>query len=350
MVKAPPTVINKIFGISAEDSFETLFINELNLELSAFDSLNQFGSYAVIGSLVASSVIGSYCKSSFYYYICQKFKEKGNTVIDILLLANAITQHLVVLLLTTFYTIGLAFDITYSDFVGEAWCNIPWYAGVFGGAYRTFGSLGTAVYRLLLIKYNDKVTVFGKKKLVTIFLVLCFAFSAGVTIGFGTGNGPGSRKQVTWNWCVGESEHFREIEHEYSLLTGTVSDESELLAKLCLLLPLTGNMIELCCYLFFFGHLYFHDRSMLKRKVFQESEFKRRRTINAMSFMGQFYGFVIECITYIGFMLTMEEGSNIKNRIAIAIGFWVEFGINSIIEVLVSQNLRECLPHILYFR
>ena len=123
-----------------------------------------------------------------------------------------------------------------------------------------------------------------------------------------------------------------------------------LLAKICLLGALLGCIVELCCYLIFFGHLYFHDRSMVKRKVFKEAEFKRRRNINAMSFMGQFYGFVVECITYIGFMLTMEEGSNIKNRIAIAIGFWVEFGINSVVEVSVSQNLRECLPHILYFR
>ena len=285
MVKSPPKVISKTFGISVKDSFESVFIQEFNLELSAFDSLNQFGEAGVICSLVASSVIGSYCKSSIYYYISQKFKEKGNTVIDILLLVNTIVQHLVCLFLTTFYTIGLAFDITYSDFFGEAWCNIPWYVGVFGGAYRTFGSLGTAVYRLLLIKYNTKVTEFGKRKLISIVLVLSFALSAGSAIGFGTGNGPGSRKQVTWNWCVGESEIFREVEHEYSLLTGTVSDESDLLAKLGLVMPLTGNFIELCCYLLFFGHFYFHDRSMLKRKIFKEQEFKRRRNINAMIFM-----------------------------------------------------------------
>jgi hypothetical protein len=350
MFKSPPTVINQIVGISVEDSFESLFIHEFNLELSAFDSLNQVGEAVVICSLVASSIIGSYCKSSIYYYIYQKSKEKGNTVIDILLLVNTIVQHLVCVLLTTFYTIGLAFDITYSDFFGEAWCNIPWYLGVFGGAYRTFGSLVVAVYRLLLINDKHKVTGIGKRKLVSIFLVLTFAISAGVTVGFGTGNGPGSRKQVTWNWCIGESEHFREIEHEYSLITGTVPDESELLAKLCLLIPLIGNMIELCCYLFFFGHLYFHDRSMLKRKVFKEPEFKRRRHINAMSFMGQFYGFVVECITYIGFMLTLEAGSNISYRLALAIGFWVEFGISSIVEVSLSQNLRECLPHIRYSR
>ena len=184
MVNSPPTVTSKAFGISIEDSFESVFIHEFNLELSAFDSLNEFGKGGVICSLVASSVIGSYCKSAIYYYFYEKFKKKGNTLIDTLLLVSTIVQHLVCLFLTAFYTIGLAFDITYSDFFGEAWCNIPWYVGVFGGAYRTFGSLGTAVYRLLLIKYNNKVTAFGKRKLTSIVLALSFALSVGSAIAF----------------------------------------------------------------------------------------------------------------------------------------------------------------------
>lgn len=350
MYKEPKTFFNKEICVLVEQSYDFLFAEELKLELNAFDSLNQFGEALVICSLGASSIVGSYCKSSIYVYMYRKFNEKGNTAIDILLLISTICQHFVCLFLTIFYSIGLGLDITYSDFFGETWCNIPWYVGVFGGAYRTFGSLGIAVYRLLLIKSNDWVKKVGQCKLISSLLALSIGISAACTIGFKTGNGPGSRKQVTWNWCVGRSEHFREVEHEYSLITGTVIDESELIAKLSLVGPLVGVMLELICYIFFFGHLYTHDRGLLKRKVLKEPEFKRRRRINAMSFTEQLYGFVFELLTYIGFLFTSQAGTRISYRLAIAIGFWVEFGIISMVEVTLSQNLRECLPHNLFSR
>ena len=157
MYKEPITFFKKEICVFVEQSYDVLFAEELKLELSAFDSLNQFGEAIVICSLGASAIIGSYCKSSIYVYLYRKFNEKGNTAIDILLLISTICQHFVCLFLTIFYSIGLGFDITYSDYFGETWCDIPWYVGVFGGAYRTFGSLGIAIYRLLLIKSNDWV-------------------------------------------------------------------------------------------------------------------------------------------------------------------------------------------------
>jgi len=252
--------------------------------------------------------------------------------------------------LTTFYAIGLGFDITYFEYFGEAWCNIPWFVGVFGVCYRTIGSLGIAIVRLLLIKNNALIKKCSKNKLSSIVLMLSFAITACLVIGFKTGNGPGSRKQVTWNWCVGKSETFREAEHEYYLAIGKVSDESELVSMLCLLVTFVGNVAELCCYLIFFGHVYSHDRGLMKRKVLKDAEFKRRRQKNAMTFMEQFYGFVFECLTYIGVWFTSFAGSNISYRLAMAIGFWAEFGIISFVEVVTSQNLRERLPHNLYSR
>ena len=46
------------------------------------------------------------------------------------------------------------------------------------------------------------------------------------------------------------------------------------------------------------------------RKVLQETEFKKRRQINSMTFMVQFYGFVVECITYVGVMFTLKKSSD----------------------------------------
>ena len=202
-----------------------------------------------------------------------------------------------------------------------------------------------AVYRLLLIKRNNWVVSIGKKTLCLIVLISSFMMSLGVTIGFGTGNGPASRKQVTWNWCVGRNENFREILHQYSLISGTVTPESEFFAKLSILSTILGVISELFCYLMFFSHLHENDKTLFTRKVIKEVEYKRRRQINCITFSGQFYGFLVECTTYIGIYSTLQKNSNISYRMLVAICYWVEFGIVSFVEVMTSQNLRRYLPH-----
>ena len=335
-----------IWAINVIDGVTEIFIgNQFKKELSALDSLTNSGVSAVIGSLVASAVVGTYYKSAVYRYMYQKIKDFESTSIDILILVSSLTQHLMCLILVFTYTIGLGLNITISDYVDQAWCNVPWYAGIYGAAYRTFGSLGIAIYRVILIKRNDWVESFGRKKMLLVVLGLSIAISVGLTIGVGTGNGPASRKQVTWNWCKGENEEFREIIHEYSLITETVTPESELISKLCVLGALVGTFAELCCYLVFFGHLRSHDKGLFDRKVLQETEFKKRRQINSMTFLVQFYGFVVECITYVGVMFTLKKSSDIGYRLLISICFWVEFGIASVVEVMMSRNLKEFLPH-----
>ena len=143
--------------------------------------------------------------------------------------------------------------------------------GVYGLGYRTFGSLGIAIYRLLLIKRQYWVSAFGKRKMVIIILAFSILITAGLTIGVGTGNGPASRKQVTCNWCIGYNEVFREIENEYSLINGTMTPDPEHLAKICILVDLIGTFAELFCYLVFFSHLYSHDKGLFHRNVLHES-------------------------------------------------------------------------------
>ena len=341
-VKYGPTV----WAINTDGlTTETLVGNQYNLELSALDSLNNFCVSAIICSLVASAIVGSYYKSAVYRYMYNQIKTLGTSPIDIMILINSITQHVMCLVMVFTYSIGLGLQITISDFVDQAWCNIPLYAGIYGASYRTVGSLGIAIYRLILIKRNYWVDSFGKKKMVLIILVSGVALSVVSTIGFGIGNGPASRKQVLWNWCKGESEDFREIIHEYSLITGTETPEPELLSKFCVLLALMGTLTELSCYLIFFAHLHSHDKGLFERKILKEPEFKKRRQINAMTFMVQFYGFFVECITYIGVMLTLKKDFGIGYRLLISICFWVEFGVASVVEVMMSQNLKEFLPH-----
>ena len=261
-----------IWYIDVGNGEEILLADHYKLELTAFDSLNMLGVSVVVGSLAASAMVGSYCKSAIYHYMYRMIQESGVKAMDVLILVNTVTQHLICLFLVFVYSVGLTGDITYSDHVNEIWCNLPWYAGIYGICYRTFGSLGMAIYPLLLIKRNDWVVSIGKKTLGIVVLLFSIMISIGTTIGFGTGNGPASRKQVTWNWCVGRNENLREILHEYSLISGTVTSESEFLAKLSILTTILGVVSELFCYLMFFSHLHSNDKHLLTRKIIKEVE------------------------------------------------------------------------------
>ena len=214
------------------------------------------------------------------------YKELKNRPINILLLIQAIIQHLICLLMVVNYTIGLGFDITFGEHLGDVWCNIPWYGGTFGAAYRNVGSLGIAIYRTLLIKCNNWIKdKLGQTNLFFFILAMSLILSTLLTIGFGIGNGEASRKQVTWNFCTGRSQDFREVKHNYSLLLGTVYPESEVAPKLGVAVSLVSVMAELVCYLLFFGHLYKHDNEFLSRRVLKVEEVKRRRQKNAVTFL-----------------------------------------------------------------
>ena len=242
--------------------------------------------------------------------------------------------------------VGLLFNITVSKHLNEIWCNIPWYSQAFGAAYRNFGSLGLAVFRLLLIKRNDliKDNIIQIKILSSTFAI-SLILSILSAIGFGMGNGPASRKQVTWNFCTGKSENFREVEHNYSLLTGEVEQVSEFIPEMTVMVSLLAVAAELVCYVMFFQHLSRHDKAMLRKKVLEIGKVKRRRRRNAITFLGQFYGFIVEVMLYLGLIYTLNKNSHIEYRLGMVLFGWIEFGICSVVEVMTSNNLREYLPH-----
>jgi len=154
---------------------------------------------------------------------------------------------------------------------------------------------------------KDKI---GQMKFLSIVLTSSLIPSTVCTIGFGIGNGPASRKQEIWNFCIGKSDDFREVEHNYALLTGEVESESEFIPEMVLVISLVAVAIELCCYMLFFQHLDEHDKAMLKKKVLKVREVKRRKRENAITFLGQFYGFGIEMMVYCGMIYTFKQKSS----------------------------------------
>ena len=351
MFKETIQLKNKSIGFPLGNNFELIFIRDSTLELSTLDSLSQLSENIVIVSLLVSISIGSYFKSALYHYLYDNYKSFGSKPINVLILIQGLIQHLTCLFMVANYTVGLQFDITFSEHFGEFWCNLPWHLQAFGGGFRNFGSLGIAIYRLLLIKRNYWVKEkIGLMKLLWIILTASLFLSSLFAIGFGIGNGPASRKQVTWNFCTGTSEKFREVEHNYSLLTGHAAIESELLSRMAIMMSLASVGFELGCYVLFFRHLNCHDKGMLKKKIISMGEAQRRQRQNAISFLGQFYGFIVEVLVYCVLMYTMQEKTDVSLRLGLVLCFWIEFGILSVVEVMTSSKLKQYLPHNRYHR
>ena len=346
MYKNTRKIQNISIPVPINNTSELLLINELNLELTALDSLTNSGEALVISSLLGSAIVGTYCKTAMYLYMYHKIKDKKTTPIDLLLLANAIIQHIGCLVVLFTFIMAMPADVTFSNHLNQAWCNIPWYSGIGAGAYRTIGSLGIAIFRLLYIKYDQWVEYrVGKMRLMSAIMAIGITLSASIAIGFGIGNGPASRKQVFWNWCMERNEEFREVVSDYGVLSGTITPKSEFTTRLSLCSLMVGNMFELGCYVIFFRHIYIHDSTMLQRNLLSPGTIKKRHQKNAITFLGQFYGFVIECSTYMILMFTLEKSTDIGYRLAITIAFWIEFGVMSLLEVIVSPNLTRYLPH-----
>ena len=342
------TILRKPISIYINHSLDILTIEESSQELDAMSSMNGFGSTIVVSSLLASVSVGTYYKYPIYRYMYDQSDELTNKPVDLLILFQAIIEHIACIVMVTFFSVGLMFDITFATDFGEMWCFLPWYAGSFGVAYRTIGSLGIAILRLIHIKRaGQSNTVPGYVK--WIVLVACILVTILVSIGYGLGNGPASRKQVIWNFCTGSSEALRTTVFEYSMARGLVNGESDLISSLSLSIPAFGVLAEFGCYLLFFYHLYSHDEGMVARKILPAVEVRKRHRKNAITFLGQFYCFLVELAITIAFFYTMQEQTKVGNRACLLVGLWVEFGILSVIEVMTSNTLKRYLPHNLFF-
>ena len=326
---------------------ETLIFHDLHLELTAFDSLTMVGKSILVGSLMISLIIGSYFKSALHFFLWDERYEILDKPIDLLILFQALVEHLISIFLTGFYVIGVAFNITFADYFGENWCNLPFYASSMGVANRISISLGIAILRMFYVKFPYKVKDDRFRRIMTfVTLTICIACIILGGIGFGRGNGPNSRKQVLWNFCIGQSEKFREVLHNYSTAVGSTKAMSDIFPTICSILTLAFIFSELACYILLFKHLYKHNEDLLRKKTLPAGEIKRRHKQNAMSFVGQFYGFVVRTVLTIGCLFTLiaEPGWTFL-RMVVFVFVWVEFGIIAIVEVMTSVNIYNNLPH-----
>ena len=336
-----------IMYLNESQVYEVLSSLKLTLNTNALEKLPFELEVTVLVILISSLLIGSYFKSAIYLYMYAKKKFLAERPIDILLLVQAIIQHLLIAQIIFAYVTGLFIDVAISEQLGgEAWCLIPWYGANYGAHYRVVGGFVIAGYRLHCLFYGEWIKEkVGRKKLLCLMLTASITIPGMLTLGFGVGNGSISRKQAFWNFCIGKSEEFRTVIHEYSILRGTTTFQPEYGPKIAVMVLMTCVVAELICYLVFFGYMYLHDMRMLAKQMLSTEVIRKRNQKNAMTFFGQFWTFMTECAMLSLVIMSMGEQSDISIRVFAIVAFWAEFGLVSIVEVMTSKSLIKYLPH-----
>ena len=345
------TIHNQTEVFYVDGIWQDFHIDDSNLELSSPAKLSTMGKSIAVTCNIAGLFVGTYFKSALYTFMYKNSKDILDKPIDLLVLIQAILENLICMMMVTFYSVGLTFDIIYSEYLGEGWCYIHFYTSLFGLAYRNFGGLSLAILRVFYVKfpYHVRDDVLRRKVMIGA-ITFCVVGSIFSSIAFGTGNGPSSRKQVMWNFCTGQSATKREIIDEYSLSAALITNQPDVLPKMIAVMIFVGLSIEIACYIIIFHAVYIHDEEMLRKKRIPTGELRNRHRRNTITFLGQFYSFIVEFGVTVVLIYSMRDQSDIGCRLFIVIYRWVEFGTLSVVEVMTSQNLIKNLPHKILFR
>ena len=100
------------------------------------------------------------------------------------------------------------------------------------------------------------------------------------------------------------------------------------------------TLIELGCYLAIFHHLFTYDNGTIARCLGKERIRQRNRS-HAITFLGQFCGFLTELSFMVIFTTILVVGeSNTQLKALSTVMKFIEFGTLSMVEVIASKSLR----------
>ena len=289
----------------------------------------------------ASVVFVSYFRFIVYKYLFEQYKMKTLTPINLLTLVVCIAQHLYVVVLQIHETVVAWNDRTLEDITGSWICTPLRLFYLSHVLYTIIGSLGIAIYRIILIKQNTIAkNTFGLKTLSRIIffggiliLALMMYFASG-----------GNLHPLRPKCMLVPKQNVIEILDAYWESIGHPSEYSYLIVFRTLNISLLLGMVcaELAIYVIFFHHMYKHDNSEKLRRLLDASIIKHRNRQNALTFFSQFCSFVFEIsfVIILLFAIWMGTSNNLFNCLMTVLKK-ISFIGTSVIEVFTSSNLRK---------
>ena len=293
--------------------------------------------------MAISLVIGSHFKLIVYKYVYATNKQnKGwkHRPINVLIITNAIVHHVTHVLLGGWQILVCILESPLGNYVGVDVCWVVLVVGVFGVIHLTVGSFGIAIYRSLYIRRKYWVKyIIGERVLLFLILFLTTAMSGFLSFLYLVEN---NGHRTGYNMCTGLSAAQTEILIEYDNSRDVDMVTTSHLAKCAATICIAIQLIEFCAYLSFFYLRYKNDNGNIA-KIMKQEDVRKRNLKNAGTFLGQFYGFMVE-YTFAVSILTIHifyEHENYQHvRALLCMAKFIDFGLLSAVEVYTSPALK----------
>ena len=260
--------------------------------------------------------------------------------INILIVTSAVIHHLTHLWAGISHGMILMMDISMSDAVGDTFCKITYIVGVYGLMYLSVGSFGISLYRMIYIKREHWIKhVIGEKRLLGIILLFSLLF-CGMMVYLEyieTHN-----ERVFLNVCYGSSSSDTQIMIDYELSRGAQLLTTTVLRKITLIVLISLQGIELGIYVWFFHTRYKKDNGKIKDLLTQEN-IKDRNIQNVTTFVGQFYGFIVEYAFLLAILIwtTLKNDGSDHLKAYFTVVKFIDFGLLSAVEFYSSPILKK---------
>ena len=292
-----------------------------------------------------NAVVFTYFRCIVYCFILKQYKQKNITEVNILTIIVCLAQHLEIIGNSFHEAIMIAIGDDWPNSIQPLYCFININMNMFYWYYSVVGSLGIAVYRILLIKYDFLVRYkIGKRTIMWIILMgefVLMAFFIGTRSIFNPFRNP------LMPMCMYQTtKSIVQILDDYQMSLGYLSllDSYILLGisagSLCLIL----EVVEIVTYVLFFHHMYKHDNNERLKKLLGADEIKRRNSRNAMSFFSAFCSFVVETASIVMLMFFLKFSAPESGLLVFAI-LLRKFNLTAmaIIEVVTSYQLKSMI-------
>ena len=338
---------NNIAPSSIEDIFSLDIISTINAihpKLSHVLSMNELVVYVILH--VVGVAVFTRFRSIIYKYIYKQYKSKQLNEIHILTLIICLVQHLELVGALFFNTLIIIFGNDFSNVIMSGYCT---YLGIWFKtvhcmwAYSIVGSLGIAVYRIMLIRYDMLVKyAIGTKRLMGIILLSEFVLALFLVRMMSTFN-PFSNPLMPS--CVFNLDmNIMDLLDTYRQSLGYDAnfDRSTLVEQTAVTLVLALELIELVIYVVFFRHIYKHDNDEKIKKLLGVDEVKRRNIRNGLSFFSLFCSFFIKIVFFILLLVFVNFTTSESKYVILAVRFLRPFSLvtMAIIEVSTSSQLK----------
>ena len=296
-------------------------------------------------ALVVSLIVGSYYKNVMYRYVFTTNKKNRGWIhrpINILIVTSAVIHHATHLWVGVVHSIMLMMETPVADAVSDRFCQLTYIVGLYGLFYLSVGSFGITLYRITYMKREHWIKhVIGEKRLLGIILTLSM-FICGIMVHLY--NSETVKERYFLNACFGTSSSDVQIMIDYELSLGAQIITTAVLRKSTNIVLICIQLFELSIYIWFFHTRYKQDNGKMKHLLTQEN-IKDRNIQNVTTFVGQFYGFLVE---YAFLLITLicthlgNDGSIHLQSYATVIKF-IDFGLLSAVDVYSSPVLRRSM-------